>query len=77
MERSPPPTIITRSTLPCSSMRQMGEHFGIGALVAAGDLDDVVQRHHPAVGDGVEDADVLVLALLVGQRLAVTSMDWA
>ena len=49
--------------------RQMGEHVGIGALVPAGDLDDVVQGHHPAIGDGVEDADVLELALLVRQHL--------
>ena len=47
---------------------QMGEHVGIGALVPAGDLDDVVQGHHPAIGDGVENADVLILALLVGQN---------
>ncbi len=49
--------------------RQMGEHVGIGAFVTAGDLDDVVQGHHAAVGDGVEDADALVAALFVRQRL--------
>ena len=39
------------------------------AFVPAGDLNDIVQSHHPAVGHRVEDADVLELALLVGQNL--------
>ena len=47
---------------------QMGEHVGIGALVPAGDLDDVVQGHHPAIGHRVEDFYVLVAALFVGQN---------
>ena len=47
----------------------MGEHVGVGRLVAVGDLDDVIQRHHPAIGHGVEDLDVLELALLVRQHL--------
>ena len=48
---------------------QVGQHVGIGAFVPAGDLDDVVQGHHPVVGHGVKDADVLVLALLIRQHL--------
>ncbi len=49
--------------------RQMRQHFGIGALVAGGDLDDVVERHDAPVGHRVEDFDALVLAFLIGERL--------
>ena len=50
--------------------RQMCQHFGVGALVARGDLDDVVERHDAAVGDRVEDLDALVAALFLDERLA-------
>ena len=48
--------------------RHMGEHLGIGAFVAIGDLDDAVQRHHPPVEGRVEDLDVLEGRALIGKE---------
>ena len=47
---------------------QVGQHVGISALIPAGDLDDVIQGHHPPVCDCVEDANLLEPALLVRQH---------
>src|SRR5450755_2485093 len=48
----------------------MRQHFGVGALVARRDLDDVVEYHDAPVGDAVEDLDVLKLALFLDDWLA-------
>ncbi len=42
--------------------RQVGEHLGVGGLVARGDLDDVVEHHDAAVSNCVEDFNLLVTA---------------
>jgi hypothetical protein len=49
---------------------QMCQHFGVGALVTGGNLDNIVERHDAAVVWRVEDFDSLILALFVHQRLA-------
>src|ERR1700690_875982 len=43
----------------------MRQHFGASALVARGDLDDVVEHHDAPVGDRVEDLDALKPALFL------------
>src|SRR5579871_1725041 len=48
----------------------MRQHFGVGALVARGDLDDVVEHHDAPVGDAVEDLDALKPALFLDDWLA-------
>ena len=46
--------------------RQMRKHFGVSRLVARGDLDDVVEHHDAAVGNRVEDFNLLVTARFLG-----------
>jgi hypothetical protein len=48
---------------------QVGDHLLVRELIALGGLDDVVQDQDVAVVGGLEDQDVLVLALLVVQHL--------
>ena len=48
---------------------QVGDHLLVRELVALGGLDDIVQDQDVAVVGGLEDQDVLVLALLVVQHL--------
>ncbi len=50
--------------------RQMRQHFGIGAFVAGGDLNNAIQRHHPAVRRRVKDLDLLITGLFRRQRLS-------
>jgi hypothetical protein len=44
---------------------QMGNHLLVGELVSLGTLDDIVEDQDSAIVGGLEDQDVLVLALLV------------
>ncbi len=60
---------------PVLQHRQMGQHLGIGGFVAAGQLDDVVEHQHPAVGDAVENLNALEAAFLVHQRLGLELHD--
>ena len=48
---------------------QVGDHLLVRKLVALGALDDVVQDQDGAVVGGLEDQDILVLALLVVEDL--------
>ena len=48
--------------------RRMGQHFRIRRFIAFGDLNDAVQRHHVAEGDGVEHLDMLERAMFIGER---------
>ena len=48
---------------------QVGDHLLVGELISLGGLDDIVQDENVAVVGGLEDEDVLVLALLVVQDL--------
>jgi len=48
---------------------QVGNHLLVGELIALGGLDDVVEDKDVAEVGGLEDEDVLVLALLVGEDL--------
>lgn len=48
---------------------EMGNHLLVGELVALGALNDVVEDEDGAVVGGLEDQDILVLALLVVEDL--------
>ncbi len=48
---------------------QVGDHFLVRELVTLGALDDVVQDQDGAIVGGLEDQDILVLALLVVEDL--------
>jgi hypothetical protein len=48
---------------------QMGNHLLVGKLVALSALDDVVEDQNVAIVGGLENEDILVLALLVVQHL--------
>jgi hypothetical protein len=48
---------------------KVGNHLLVGELIALGALDDVVEDENVAEVGGLEDEDVLVLALLVGEDL--------
>jgi hypothetical protein len=48
---------------------EVGNHLLVGKLIALGALDDVVEDQDGAVVGGLEDQDVLVLALLVVEDL--------
>jgi len=48
---------------------EVGNHLLVGELIALGGLDDVVEDKDVAEVGGLEDEDVLVLALLVGEDL--------
>ena len=48
---------------------KVSDHLLVGELVPLGALDDVVQDEDGAVVGGLEDEDILVLALLVVQDL--------
>lgn len=48
---------------------QVGNHLLVRELVPLGALDDIVEDEHVAVVGGLEDQDVLVLALLMVQHL--------
>lgn len=45
--------------------RQVGDHLLVCELIPLGALDDVVENENGAVVGGLEDEDILVLALLV------------
>jgi len=48
---------------------QVGDHLLVCELIPLGALDDVVEDEHGSVVGGLEDEDVLVLALLVVQDI--------
>lgn len=48
---------------------QVADHLLVGELVALSNLNDVVQDQDVAVVGGLEDEDILVLALLVVENL--------
>jgi hypothetical protein len=48
---------------------KVSNHLLVGELIALGALDDVVEDQNVAEVGGLEDEDVLVLALLVGEDL--------
>jgi hypothetical protein len=43
----------------------VGDHLLVGELITLGALDDIVEDEDGTVGLGLEDEDILVLALLV------------
>lgn len=48
---------------------EVGDHLLVGELIALGGLDDVVENENGAIVGGLEDQNILVLALLVVQDL--------
>src|SRR3569833_2023873 len=48
---------------------EVGDHLLVGELVPLGALDDLIQHQDGAVVGGLEQQDILVLALLVVQHL--------
>lgn len=49
--------------------RQVGDHLLVCELIPLGALDDVVENENGAVVGGLEDEDILVLALLVVENI--------
>ena len=55
---------------PVLEHRHVRQHLGVTAFVARRQLHDVVEHQHASVALGVEDLDVLKLALFLDERLS-------